>query len=58
METGGQFLRVSPLFALLEGAAVEGEGLDIGAASTSSSFAEDLSSRIEELLPRVVLASV
>jgi hypothetical protein len=58
IDTGGQFLRASPVFALLDGAAVESEGLDIGKASTSSSFAEDLSSRMEESLPRVVLPSV
>ena len=59
METGGQFLRDSPLADReVEGEAIEGAGLSIVAASTSSSFAEDLSSRMEELLPSVVLPSV
>jgi hypothetical protein len=59
METGGQFLRDSPLAPLVvEGDAVDGAGLSIVAASISSSFAADLSSRIEELLPSVVLPSV
>lgn len=57
METGGQFLRDSPAVPV-EGAAVEGAGLEMFAASISSSAAADLSSRIEELLPSVVLPSV
>jgi len=58
METGGQFLRDSPVAPLEEGAAVEGAGLEIAAASMSSSAAEDLSSRMEDALPSVVLPSV
>ena len=58
METGGQFLRDSPWAPLEEGAAVEGAGLEIAAASMSSSAAADLSSRMEEALPSVVLPSV
>lgn len=59
METGGQFLRDSPVAPVVEeGAAVDGAGLEIAAASMSSSAAADLSSRIEEALPSVVLPSV